>query len=82
MHHTGRAGGLMLGVTAHKQLPVAQSLLHIAAKVTIGVYSVLMSGAEVGENSVLTAGSVVPPNTHTPANELWGGIPAKRIKAL
>jgi len=56
--------------------------VRIAAKATIGVNSVLMSGVEVGENSVVAAGSVVPPNTHIPANELWGGIPAKKIKAL
>ena len=39
----------------------------------IGGYSVLLQGTDVGENSVIAAGSVV--NKKIPANEVWGGVP-------
>ena len=40
----------------------------------------IVAGAKVGDRSILAAGSVV---THdVTAGELWGGVPAKRIKTL
>jgi acetyltransferase-like isoleucine patch superfamily enzyme len=41
-----------------------------------------MSGTEIGEGSTITAGSVVTLNTKIPKYELWGGIPAKKIKNI
>jgi len=46
----------------------------IAAHVTI------LKGVEIGENSIVGAGSVVTKNI--PANELWGGNPAKFLRKL
>lgn len=37
----------------------------------IGAYSILLMGADVGENSVVAAGSLV--NKRIPPNEVWGG---------
>lgn len=54
----------------------------ISSKVTIGVNSVVMAGVEIGDNSIIAAGSVVIPDTVIPASELWGGIPAKKIKSI
>lgn len=56
--------------------------VRIGARATIGVNAVVMSGAEIGDGAVLTAGAVVPPGTRIPANELWGGVPARRLKQL
>lgn len=56
--------------------------VYIGAKSTIGVHAVLMSGVIVGEGAIITAGSIVPPDTQIPPNELWGGMPAKKIKDL
>lgn len=49
---------------------------------TVGVHAVVMPGVVIGEGSVVTAGSVVKMDTRIPPGELWGGIPAGRIKAL
>lgn len=49
---------------------------------TLGVNVVVMAGAKIGDGSVVAAGSVVPPFTTIPPGELWGGIPARKIKAL
>ncbi len=54
----------------------------IGARATVGVNVVIMSGVQVGEGAVITAGAVVPPKTVIPAGELWGGVPAKKIKNL
>lgn len=49
---------------------------------TVGVHSVIMPGVCIGENSVVVAGSVVKMDTIIPANELWGGMPAKKLKDI
>lgn len=56
--------------------------IRIGNGVTIGVHAVIMAGVQVGENSVVTAGAVVPPHTQIPPNEMWGGMPARKIKDL
>ena len=49
---------------------------------TIGVGAIIMPGVEIGAGSVVTAGAVVTLGTTIPPSELWGGIPARRIKAI
>jgi acetyltransferase-like isoleucine patch superfamily enzyme len=49
---------------------------------TIGINAVIMPGVVVGANSTVTPGAVVLMNTKIPSNELWGGIPAKKIKDI
>lgn len=54
--------------------------VRIGARATVGVNVVVMSGVQVGEGAVIAAGAVVPPGTLIPAGELWGGIPARKLK--
>lgn len=53
-------------------------ILHERA--VIGVNSVVGPGVEVGRNSTVGAMSFVPKGTKIPANEAWGGVPARLIK--
>jgi acetyltransferase-like isoleucine patch superfamily enzyme len=46
----------------------------------IGTHSTVMPNVTVGENSVVAAYSFV--TTDVPDNELWGGVPAAKIKNL
>jgi acetyltransferase-like isoleucine patch superfamily enzyme len=46
----------------------------IASKATI------LKGVTIGSNSVVAASAVV--NRNIPSQELWGGIPAKKIKNI
>lgn len=46
----------------------------------IGAGSIILSGVTIGENSIVAAGSVV--SKSVPANEIWGGNPAKFIKKI
>lgn len=54
--------------------------IKICDRVFIGACSIILKGVEIGENSVVQAGSVVVSNI--PSNEIWGGAPAKFIKKM
>ncbi|MGI6223867.1 MAG: gamma carbonic anhydrase family protein [Prevotella sp.] len=47
----------------------------------IGMGSVVLDGAVVGRGSIVAAGAVVLHGTVIPPHEIWGGIPARRLKA-
>lgn len=58
------------------------SLRHVrmGSRVTIGAHAVVMSGVEIGEGAIVSAGSVVPKGTRIGAGEIWGGVPARRLR--
>lgn len=49
---------------------------------TVGGHCAVLAGAEVGEGSVVASASVVKMGTKIPPGELWGGVPARKIKQL
>ena len=50
--------------------------------VLIGMGSIVMDECVVESNSIVGAGSVVIQGTHIKSGEVWGGIPAKKIKDI
>eukprot|EP01060_Flectonema_neradi_P015371 TRINITY_DN2199_c2_g1_i1.p1 TRINITY_DN2199_c2_g1~~TRINITY_DN2199_c2_g1_i1.p1 ORF type:complete len:271 (+),score=46.97 TRINITY_DN2199_c2_g1_i1:142-954(+) len=54
----------------------------IADDVFIGANSVVSEGARVESQSVLVPGSVVRKFAVVPSGELWGGVPAEKIRDL
>ena len=48
--------------------------------VTIGATAVIMSGVTIGDGAIVSAGAVVPKDTRIGPAEIWGGVPAKRLK--
>jgi acetyltransferase-like isoleucine patch superfamily enzyme len=52
----------------------------IGKNVWIAANCVLLPGTVIGDNVVIAAGSVV--RGEVPANELWGGVPARKIRDL
>ena len=42
----------------------------------------ILGPCRIGDNAVIAAGAVVTPGTEVPANTVWGGVPAKQIKAI
>jgi acetyltransferase-like isoleucine patch superfamily enzyme len=58
-----------------RNLPVV-----INDNVFIGAHSTILKGVTIGQNSIIGACSVVTKNI--PANEIWGGNPAKFLKSI
>lgn len=52
----------------------------IGNNVWCGANAVILQGVTIGNNSIIAAGAVV--TTDVPDNEIWGGIPAKKIKDI
>jgi acetyltransferase-like isoleucine patch superfamily enzyme len=50
----------------------------IDADVWIGAQTVLLDGTHIEQGAIIAAGSVV--RGRVPAYEIWGGVPAQRIK--
>lgn len=46
----------------------------------IGGHTIILKGVTIGEGAVIAAGSVVTKDV--PANEIWGGNPARFIKSI
>ena len=52
--------------------------VRIGKNALVGAFSTIRSGITIGENSVVAMHSFV--NKDVPPNEVWGGIPAKKIR--
>ncbi|MRW86812.1 acyltransferase [Pseudoduganella sp. FT26W] len=55
--------------------------VRIGNTVTIGAKAVVMAGVRIGDNAIVSTGAVVTKDTQIAAGEIWGGIPARRLKA-
>jgi carbonic anhydrase/acetyltransferase-like protein (isoleucine patch superfamily) len=54
----------------------------IAKGVFIGTNSVILRGVEIGEHSLIAAGSVLTPDMKIPPRSLVAGVPAKIVRKL
>jgi acetyltransferase-like isoleucine patch superfamily enzyme len=54
--------------------------VRVGKRAVIGINTVVGPGVEIGDNSAVGAMSFVPKLTKIPANEAWGGVPARPIK--
>ena len=56
----------------------ARTGVEIGENVWVGASCVILPGSKIGDNCVIAAGSVV--NGEIPPNEIWGGVPARKIR--
>jgi len=54
--------------------------IDVGENVWVGANCVLLPGCVIGDNAIIAAGSVV--RGTVPAGELWGGVPARKIRSL
>jgi hypothetical protein len=74
--------GFNSSVACHTQQRDAISIkkVIIGDDVLVGANAVIFSGATIGRGAVILSGAVVPPDTTIGPYEVWGGLPAKKIK--
>jgi acetyltransferase-like isoleucine patch superfamily enzyme len=58
----------------------AFSRIRVGDNVTIGATAVIMPGVRIGDGAIVSAGAVVLKDTLIGPGEVWGGVPAKRLK--
>jgi len=56
--------------------------IKIGRGVTIGVKAVVLPNVEIGDHSIVAAASVVKKGTRILPGEIWGGIPATKIREV
>jgi acetyltransferase-like isoleucine patch superfamily enzyme len=54
--------------------------IRIGNNVTIGAHAVVLAGCTIEDGALVATGAVVTKGTHIAAGEVWGGVPAKRIR--
>ena len=65
------------GLTINSQ-SVSSADISVGKDVWIGSNCTIMKGVSIGNGSIIAAGAVV--NKSIPENEIWGGVPAKKLK--
>lgn len=58
----------------------ALSRIRVGDNVTIGATAVIMSGVHIGNGAIVSAGAIVLKDTQIGPDEIWGGVPAKRLR--
>jgi carbonic anhydrase/acetyltransferase-like protein (isoleucine patch superfamily) len=48
----------------------------------VGMGAIILGGTSIGEESIVAAGSVVPPNKTFPARSMLMGVPAKLVRTV
>ena len=71
-------------VTAHAitQDRIVMKPIRIGRSAVVGINCVVLPGVELGDYAVLAPGAVALVDTKIPANELWAGVPARKVKTL
>lgn len=54
--------------------------IDIGENVWVGAGCIVLPGVAIGDNAIIAAGSVV--TRDVPANEIWAGIPARKLKEV
>lgn len=78
-HDTIVGGDVTLIAHTVEGADISTAPVRIGDNVTLGLMTVIMPGCEVGDGAILAVNSVLKKGTKVPPNEIWGGVPAKKI---
>lgn len=59
---------------------VSYEKIVIGNNVTIGLRAIIMPGVIIEDDAIVAAGALVTKNTYIKKNEIWAGVPAKKIQ--
>jgi acetyltransferase-like isoleucine patch superfamily enzyme len=71
-------GALLSGHIVHANNLILGKI-KIGHDVTIGIGSLILPDVEIGDRAIIAAHAVVKMGTRIPPDQIWGGIPAKKI---
>ena len=54
--------------------------INLGNHVTVGAHAVVLSGVVIGDHAIVATGAVVLKGTRIGPGEVWGGVPARRLK--
>lgn len=54
--------------------------IRMGDNVTIGAHAIVMSDVEIGDGAIVSAAAVVSKGTRIGPGEVWGGVPARRLR--
>jgi acetyltransferase-like isoleucine patch superfamily enzyme len=60
---------------------LAHHPIHIGSNVTIGANAVILADVRIEDEAIVAIGAVVPKGSRIGRGEVWGGIPARRLRA-
>ncbi|MEI6669042.1 MAG: DapH/DapD/GlmU-related protein [Acidobacteriota bacterium] len=69
---------LVAHAAEHGRLVIAP--VKIGSRVTVGLLSVVFPGVTIGDGATIGAHAVLTKGTSVGAGEVWGGVPARRIR--
>lgn len=64
-------------IEGHK---LAHYTIRMGNNVTVGALAAILPGVQIGDGATVATGSVVTKGTRIGPGEVWGGVPAKRIR--
>lgn len=64
-------------IEGHK---LAHYTIRMGNNVTVGALAAILPGVQIGDGATVATGSVVTKGTRIGPREVWGGVPAKRIR--
>ena len=72
--------GSHCSIYSHSTIDSKQGPVKLMENCKIGTHSTIMPNVTIGENSIIAAYSFVTKNV--PKNQIWSGIPAKKLKSI
>lgn len=72
--------GALLVPHAVEGKALAHQPIRLGSNVTIGAYAVVFGGVEIGDGAIVAAGSVVRKGERIGPGEVWGGMPARKLR--
>ena len=76
--------GTYVRITGHhiRRGKLYRKRVKVGKNCTIGIASIILPGAEIGDNVMVSGGSLVPSNWKLDSNSFYSGVPVKKVKEL
>lgn len=71
-------------ITAHhiRRGKLFRKRIKIGKNCTLGIMSIVLPGAVIGDNVLVSAGSLVPVNWKFDSDCIYSGVPVKKVKKI